>query len=215
MFLPGVFREDRPEIQYQLMREHCLGALTAVTDDGIEVDHLPFLIPQPYDKIPVLQTHVSRRNTIWERLNPDREVVVVFQGPEHYISPTWYPGSKTHGKVAPSWNYMVVHAYGMVRVQENQDWLMRHLHELTEQQEAQRSGPWKMTDSPEGYAEHLSQQVVGIEISVSRMPGKWQVSQHRSIPDRMGVINGLRAENSSSALTIADLIQENLPDSID
>ncbi len=212
MFIPNVFSQKNPEALYHLMQDNCLGALTCLTDTGLNTEHIPFLIPSDITPGAILQTHVSRRNPVWEKLDNTKEAMVIFQGQNHYISPSWYPGSKTHGKVAPSWNYMVVHAYGMIKVIEDGNWIARHFENLTEQLEENRDIPWRVNDLPEGYGAHLSKAVVGLEITETRFIGKWQTSQHRSIPDRLGVIEGLKAEGTPSALSIAKVIESALPE---
>jgi transcriptional regulator len=148
------------------------------------VNHIPFLMRDG-----MLVGHVARANDVWKNLAG--ESVVIFQGPEAYITPSWYASKREHGKVVPTWNYAVVHAHGTPRAIEDRDWLYALVTELTDANEASRPQPWKVTDAPAEFVRAQLGAIVGIEIAVARLVGKWKASQNRSAADRRGVIEGL------------------------
>lgn len=207
VYIPRHFEETRTEVLHELIRAHPLGTLVTMTDAGLEANHIPFvLVPEPAP-LGTLGGHVARANAVWKEFRPDVEALVIFQGPHSYITPTWYPSKQQSGEVVPTWNYAVVHARGLLRVIEDPDWLARHLHSLTDEHEAGRAAPWRVTDAPAAYVEKLTRAIVGIEISITRLLGKWKVSQNRSKADRGGVVDGLRQEGSGDAKAMADLVQ--------
>src|SRR5690606_21881976 len=127
-----------------------------------------------------LEGHVARANPVWKSLADGVESIVLFQGADAYITPSWYPGKRTHGKVVPTWNYVVVHAHGTPRLIEDRAWLREHLELLTNEQEAGAEEPWRVSDPPQDYTEGLMGAIVGVEIPISKLVGKWKVSQNRS-----------------------------------
>jgi transcriptional regulator len=138
------------------------------------------------------------------------EALMIFQGPEGYITPNWYPSKAQHGKVVPTWNYAIVHAYGLAEVMENKDWLRRHVNDLTNQQERTQPKPWALSDAPQSYVETMLRGIVGFRLIIARLEGKWKMSQNRELKDQLGVTKGLRQRAEGDDLEIADLIQRNL-----
>ena len=185
MYMPPHFAETDPAVLKALIRAHPLG--TWVVPDGgtLIVNHIPFLLRDDG----VLVGHVARANDVWKKLGA--ESVVVFQGAEAYITPSWYASKREHGKVVPTWNYAVVHAHGIPRAIEDRDWLYALVTALTDSQESRRPEPWKVTDAPEEYVRAALGAIVGIEMPVTRLVGKWKASQNRSEADRAGVTAGL------------------------
>jgi transcriptional regulator len=206
VYLPPIFREDRLEVMHDLMRAHPFATLVSFDGDALVANHLPLMIDQGASERGTLKGHVAKANPLWKTLDPSVEVLAVFQGPHHYISPSWYPSKKQHGKVVPTWNYAVVHAYGPVSVVVDPDRLLAHVKALTSRQEAGREHPWAVADAPADYVESQLKRIVGFEIPITRIEGKWKVSQNRSEADRDGVVEGLRAEESPSSAQVADLI---------
>jgi len=149
-------------------------------------------------KYGVLKGHVNRANSVWKSLPPTKESIVTFQGAESYISPSWYPSKQEHGKVVPTWNYVVLHAYGMPRAVTDKDWLYQHLNELTNQHESKLEKPWKVSDAPNNFIEKMSQGIVGIEIPISNLLGMWKTSQNKQQNDKQGIINGLGSHEMGS-----------------
>jgi transcriptional regulator len=200
MYLPAHFEETRVDVLRALMHEYPLGTLVTLASDGLNANHIPFEFdPEPAPS-GTLRCHVSRNNPVWRELDASVEPLVVFQGPQAYISPSWYHTKHETGKVVPTYNYLVVHAYGRARAVEDKDWLRSFVTRLTDRFEGAQQSPWKVTDAPRDYIEGLLNSIVGIEIEVSRFVGKWKASQNRSPEDRRGVVNALSKNESLSSL---------------
>lgn len=193
MYIPPHFEEKDPETLRALVRAHPLGAW--VTSELV-VNHIPLLL-----RGNTLVGHVSRANDVWKKLAG--ESVVIFQGPEAYITPSWYASKREHGKVVPTWNYAVVHVHGTPRAIEDRDWLLGLVTELTDTHEASRAQPWKVTDAPADYVQAQLKGIVGIEVSIRAMVGKWKASQNRSPADRAGVVEGLRERGDAGSAALA------------
>jgi transcriptional regulator len=211
MYLPVQFEERRIEVLHDLIRAHPLGTLITLTAEGLDANHLPFELdaaPPPYG---TLRGHVARANPLWQTFSRDLDVLVVFHGPEAYVSPAWYPTKKETGRVVPTWNYAVVHAYGPLRVIEDRSWLRALVERLTTRHEAGRPEPWRVSDAPADFVERLLDAIVGLEIPIVRLVGKWKVSQNRPPHDRAGVVEGLRREGGAGAAPMADLVAGTQP----
>src|SRR5262245_60073347 len=150
--------------------------------------------------------HVARANEAWQRFSKSVPSVVIFQGAESYITPSWYPSKHAHGKAVPTWNYAVVHAHGLPVVIEDKAWLLSHVNQLTDLHEADQALPWKVSDAPPDYIDRLISAIVGIEIPISKLAGKWKVSQNRSESDKLGVAAGLLARGNPQSNEMAALI---------
>ncbi len=208
MYVPSHFAETRVEVLHQLMRAHPLATLVTLTSEGLNANHIPMLLdpdPVPFGK---LCGHVARANNLWRDVSPAVEALAIFQGPEAYITPSWYQTKQETGKVVPTWNYAVVHAYGTIRVIEEQAWLRALVERLTDEQEAKKADPWQVADAPRDYVDGLLPAIVGIEISLTRLQGKWKMSQNQNEANRAGVINGLRQTDDAQAHAMADLIKQ-------
>ena len=199
MYIPKQFREERPEVLRAFIARHPLGALVALTADGLTANHLPMIWHEREGTAGVLHGHLARANPLWKTLAPEAPVLVIFGGANRYISPSWYPAKQEHGKVVPTWNYSVVHAHGTIRFNENPDHSLRHLGELTDHQEASRSEPWRVSDAPAEYIEPMVKRVIALEIAVTRLIGKFKASQHRHESERTAVAAALISEGLSSA----------------
>lgn len=208
MYLPQHFAEtDVPTLQ-ALLRAHPLATWVTPCDGELLVNHIPFLLDAGRGEYGVLCAHVARANPLWRALAAQATPsVAVFQGAQAYITPAWYPGKREDGKAVPTWNYAVVHAHGVPRVIEDGDWLLRHVEQLTATHEAGQAEPWQVSDAPAQYIEQMLRAVVGIEIPVTRLVGKWKVSQNRPERDRLGVLAGLRAQGDAAALNMAALVE--------
>jgi transcriptional regulator len=154
-----------------------------------------------------LRGHISRANTQWRDHTPTVEALAIFSGPQHYITPNWYLEKQETGKVVPTWNYVVVHAYGYLKVIEDGEWLMTHLASLTNIHEADSPVPWKIGDAPADYIAALTKGIVGLEMTIERLEGKWKVSQNRSERDRNGVAKGLAELNTAESLDMKALVE--------
>jgi transcriptional regulator len=194
VYIPEAFREDRPEVLYEFIRRHPLGALVCTTADGLTANHVPmFIALDPHGKA-LLRGHVARGNSVWKSLPPDAPVLVIFSGANHYITPSWYPAKQEHGKVVPTWNYSVVHAHGTVRFTDDRSQSVQYVRELTDLQEASRSDRWAVSDAPPAYIDSMAGAIVTFEIEVTRLVGKFKASQHRPEIERQAVLKSLELE---------------------
>lgn len=208
MYQPSLFREERLAVMHDLMRAHPLATLVTADGDGLTANHIPLMLHADLSERGTLRGHVARANELSRGAQADREALAIFQGPQHYVTPAWYPSKTAHGKVVPTWNYAVVHAHGRMRLIQDADWLGEHVQELTATHEAARAGAWAVTDAPDAFIARQLRAIVGFEMEISRLEGKWKMSQNRSPEDRAGVIDGLRGEGSAAARRVADLISE-------
>ncbi|HYM34312.1 MAG TPA: FMN-binding negative transcriptional regulator [Steroidobacteraceae bacterium] len=196
MYIQPPFVEQRPDALHKLIREYPLGTLVTQRDGGIEANHLPFLLDST--AATKLAAHLPRANPIWNDLH-EREVLIIFHGPNAYVSPSWYASKQTTGKAVPTWNYVVVHAYGIARIIEDKTWLRAHLELMTDTHEAAFEHPWKISDAPNEYIEKLFNFIVGLEISVTRLEGKIKLGQNRSKEDQESVLEKLSSTGSPLA----------------
>ena len=200
MYVPKHFAEDRIEILQQTIEDHPLGTLVTQHSTGLQANHIPFLVAEDPGPMGALNGHVARANTVWKSYEKDLEVLVIFHGPQGYVSPSWYPSKSEHGKVVPTWNYIVVHVYGRLSVIEDEAWLASHVAKLAELHEQYQPQPWSLNDAPDEYVAKMLKAIFGFEIVVTRIEGKWKLSQNRSKQDRKGVIDGLLEEDPDNAL---------------
>jgi len=204
MYDVEAFRETRVDVMHELITAYPLATLVVTTAQGLEANHIPLVIdpdPGPYG---TLRGHVARANPVWRTFNADTEVLAVFQGPQGYVTPSWYPSKVQHGKVVPTWNYVVVHAHGSLKIYEDAEWLRALVTRLTESQESQREKPWQVTDAPGDYVNTMLKAIVGIEIPIRRLQGKWKMSQNRLPQDREGVIGALQVQGDAAGSAMLD-----------
>ena len=209
MYLPSHFEETRVEILHGLIRAHPLGALVTFEADGLNANHIPFEIDPDPEPLGTLRAHVARANPVWHEFSREVEPLVIFQGPQGYITPSWYPSKKETGKVVPTFNYIVVHAYGTMRVVEDADWLRKFVGGLTDRFEAPRAQPWAVSDAPDDFVTMQLRAIVGVEIQLTRLIGKWKTSQNRPAADQLGVVAGLRESEDAMALAMAVAVERN------
>jgi len=193
MYQPSAFREDRLETLHDLIRAHPLATLITSGSGGLIANLVPFIVVNSGDK-GTLRAHVAKANDQVAALQAGAETLVVFHGPEAYITPSWYAAKKENGRVVPTWNYLVVQARGTPRVIDDPAWLRVQIEALTSQQEGRRAEPWKVSDAPPEYVDAQIKAIIGIEIPIQTIEGKWKVSQNRSDADRHGVCEGLARE---------------------
>jgi transcriptional regulator len=206
-----MFREERVPVLHQMIREHGLATLVTLGPDGLTADHIPMELDADTGSLGTLLGHVSRANPIWRRPAADVEALSVFQGAQSYITPAWYETKRESGKVVPTWNYVAVHAHGRIRAIEDRAWLRAFVERLTDRYEADRPDRWRVTDAPEAFVEGLLKGIVGIEIPIARIEGKWKVSQNRPGADRAGVAAGLRTLDEPRHRAMARLVDEGAP----
>lgn len=208
MYLPSHFREDRPEVLHRLMQEYPLAALISSGPSGLAANHLPLLLDPTAGPCGTLTGHLARANDQWRDFG-HAEVLAIFQGPQSYVSPDWYPSKHETGKAVPTWNYAVVHVRGTIEIFEDAARLRGFLSRLTEQHEASRPTPWAVADAPTEYIDNLTRAIVGFELRITGIEGKWKVSQNQPERNREGVVAGLTAELGASGADMVELISRN------
>jgi len=202
MYLPSHFAESRPQVLRDFIASHPFGLLvTQNRAGGIDANSIPFFLDAADEATTgVLRAHVARANLLWKDARDDVDALVVFQGPHGYVSPAWYPSKAEHGKVVPTWNYVMVQARGRLRAIDDKAWLRAFVTRLTDHHEAGRPAPWAVSDAPADFIEATLGAIVGLEIELSSLVGKWKVSQNRAAADRAGVVDGLLRERDDEAL---------------
>jgi transcriptional regulator len=193
MYLPSHFEEKRPELIHEFVCANPLGLLvTQDADHSVRANSIPFVLDaDPAGGPGILRAHVARANPVWRDARTDTESLVVFQGPQAYISPSFYPSKAEHGKVVPTYNYVMVQGRGTLRAIDDAQWVRAFVTRLTERHESTRAAPWAVTDAPEDFIATMVRAIVGIEIVLTSLTGKWKVGQNRSTADRQGVARGL------------------------
>jgi len=208
MYQPPHFREDRREVQHALIRNHPLGLLISSGEGGLLANPIPFRLVNTDLGVGTLQAHMARANPQWRALAAGAEVLVVFQGADHYVTPSLYETKRETGKVVPTWNYAIVQVRGTVRVIEDSQWLRALVGRLTDGHESRRMIPWAVDDAPDDFITAQLKGIVGIEVQITAIEGKWKVSQNRNEADRLGVAEGLEAEASGAAAAMAAMVRE-------
>lgn len=205
MYQPQVFREDRLDTLHALIRAHPLGTLITSGAGGLLANLVPFTLVEEGEK-GMLRAHVAKANDQVEALCAGADTLVLFQGPDAYITPSWYVSKREHGRVVPTWNYAIVQARGTPRIIDDPAWLRAQVQQLTASQEQKRPLPWKVDDAPEPYIAGQLQSIIGVEIGIVTIEGKWKVSQNRPTADRQSVEEGLRADGVHEEM--ANLVAE-------
>jgi len=210
MYTPAQFEESRVEVMQALMRAHPLATLVTQGESALVADHIPVetaAAPAPWG---TLRGHIARANPLWRTCRDGAQSLAIFQGPQIYIIPSFYPTKRETGEVVPTWDYAVVHARGVLRFIQDAVWLHALVSRLTDAHEAPRAAPWKVGDAPPAYIDKMLAAIVGFEMTIESLTGKWKVSQNRGPADRRGVIEGLRAgadaRDSADARDIADML---------
>lgn len=209
MYQPPHNVEDRELVMHQLIRTYPLGLLISGGREGLLANHIPFVLSTEAGEPAVLECHLALANQQWREFEGGAPCLVVFQGPQAYVTPSWYPAKQEHGKVVPTWNYVVVQVRGTAHTVSDRDWLLRHLNELTNENETAMKDPWKVSDAPSGYVNSQMKGIKGLRIEVSAMAGKWKTSQNRSLADRYGVVKGL-SELGGEADDVAQVMNSQL-----
>jgi transcriptional regulator len=206
-YLPPHFREDDPQRIGALIDAYPLATLVAHDRYGLHAHHIPLLLEPRGGDHGTLIGHVARNNTVWSS-SAGTEVLAVFQAADAYITPNWYPTKQDTHEVVPTWNYAVVHVWGPLVVHEDEKWLRGAVGKLTKVMERTNTPPWKMGDAPQDYITSMLGSIVGIEIPILRIIGKWKASQNRNAADHRGVVEGLRSRSSAGDLLMADIMTE-------
>ena len=208
MYIPPANEETRLPVMREMIAAHPLATLVTLGSTGLFATHLPMFLDSDGTDLGVLKGHIARGNAQAHDFRADLDALAIFAGHQHYISPNWYPGKLEHGKEVPTWNYVVVHAYGPLRVIEDQAWLMEFLNHLTDTHEAGSPRPWKVGDAPPDYIRAVLKGIVGIEVPIRRIEGKWKTSQNRTPADRRGVVAGLEKLNTRESLAMKELVEK-------
>jgi transcriptional regulator len=201
MYQPDHHREDRIDVQHDLIETHPFGLLISTGEDGLLANGLPFLLQRSVGPKGRLQAHIARANPQWKGLD-GQEVLVVFQGPLTYVTPAFYETKRETGKVVPTWNYAMVQARGIACLRDDPAWLDTQIAALTDRHEASRAEPWEVSDAPRPYIEAQLRGIVGIDIDIRQIEGKWKVSQNRPVADRLGVAQGLAEAHPEMAALV-------------
>ncbi len=208
MYVPPDFEEERMDVLRELILQYPLATLVTKTTDSIVANHIPMqhlAEPAPYG---VLRGHIARANTVWRETSADGDCLAIFQGPSAYVSPGYYPTKQETGKVVPTWNYAVVHARGPVRFVHDIDWLRSLVEKQTNHHEREQPVPWEVDDAPPQYTQAMLAAIVGVEIDIKGLIGKWKLSQNRQEKDIHGVLEGLRHNGSAEEARLADMLHE-------
>jgi transcriptional regulator len=208
MYIPPHFREDRADVLHRMMEQHNFATLVTLGAGGLIANHIPLLLDRTAGPFGTLRGHVSKANAQWRDSLPDVEALAIFQGPAAYISPSWYPSKAETGRVVPTYNYIVVQAHGPMRTFQDPSLLHEHVRALTMGQETAYAQPWKIEDAPAEFIQGMLKGIVGIEIPIARLEGKWKVSQNRTAAERAGAVKGLQASDDPECKAMADLISE-------
>jgi transcriptional regulator len=206
VYIPRHFQEDRIDVLHELIQTHGLATLVTYGSSGLIASHVPMLLdpePAPHG---TLRGHLSRANPQWRDYAAEVPALAIFQGTQHYIRPSWYPSKEEHGKTVPTWNYIVVHAYGRLELFEDRALLLKNVRDLTVRHEAEFPVPWGVDDAPPEYVEAQLKGIIGVALRIDRLEGKWKVSQNRSMADRAGVATGLRELDTDESRAMADLV---------
>jgi transcriptional regulator len=208
MYRPDLFRVDDVPQMHALMRARPFAALVSAGPMGLYATHLPTVLKDE-GSYGVIECHIARGNPHRNDL-AGGEAMMIFQGAEAYITPNWYPSKADHGKVVPTWNYAVVHAYGRPEVMDDREWLRRHVSDLTVQQERSEEKPWAVTDAPASFVDAMLRGIVGFRFAITRLEGKWKMSQNREMADRAGVVEGLERRADGDDAEIAELVSRHV-----
>jgi transcriptional regulator len=207
MYIPKQFEEPRVDVMHELIRARPLATLVTLSAGGLNANHIPLHLLESPAPFGTLQGHVARANPVLSDLEKNIEVLAVFHGPDAYITPSWYVTKKETGKVVPTWNYAVVHAYGYLRVVDDAAWLRAQLEALTAHNEASFPERWAVSDAPHEFTERLIANIVGFEMVISRLSGKWKVSQNQPKQNQASVIEGLKASGQQESSAMAALVE--------
>ena len=207
MYIHKQFEEPRIDIMHALIRAYPLATLVTYSSGVLNANHIPVYLsgsPAPYG---ALQGHIARANPLLGEIADGIETLALFQGPDSYISPSWYATKKETGEVVPTWNYAVVHAYGVLRVVDNASWLRAQLDALTEHNESPFPEPWAVSDAPPEHINKIMAAIIGVEMVITKLLGKWKVSQNQPTQNQVSVIAGLKASGLPESEAMAALVE--------
>ena len=210
MYVPPHFVEDDKAALHQAIGETRLATLVTLGSEGMEASHMPILLDAGEGPYGAIRGHLARANPQWRRASAETPALVMFLGPDAYVSPNWYATKRETGKVVPTWNYLAIHAYGRVEFFEDAERLRAIVTSLTQRHEGRREKPWAVSDAPEDYIQAQLRGIIGFRLPIDRLEGKWKLSQNRPEADRRGVNEGLEGEGGALESTIAQRMKDGL-----
>jgi len=202
MYVPSHFVEDRVDVLHAALREAGLATLVTLGADGLDASHIPLLLEPEPGPLGRLVGHVARANPQWRTTPDGSAALAIVLGPDAYVSPSWYPSKRETGRVVPTWNYVAIHAHGTVRFFQERERLLDVVARLTDRHEHLRPVQWKVTDAPPDYLDDMLKGIVGVELTIMRIEGKWKASQNKDEADRLGVEEGLRSEGEAAMASL-------------
>ena len=212
MYIPASYAEHDVAALFDFIEGNPLGILvTSSPSDGLFATHLPLLVHRDRGARGVLAGHLARANPHHRQAAAGAEALVVFSGPDAYVTPSWYEAKREHGRVVPTWNYAAVHVYGTLRFHDDPAFLRQHLEALTDRHESPRPTPWAVSDAPDDFIAKQMQAIVGVELEITRLEGKWKMSQNRSAADIDGVVRGLRESEAPVDQAVAEIVAARKP----
>jgi transcriptional regulator len=206
MYVPVHFKEERVSTMHDAIRKYGFGTLVTLSEQELEASHLPLLIEPEPAPLGTLLGHLARANPQWQRVKPGMEALAIFLGPNTYITPSWYPTKQQSGKVVPTWNYLAIHASGTLSFFDDPDELRAHVGKMTDTHEQRRDAPWAVNDAPERFVEQMLKAIIGFKLRITRLEGKWKMSQNRPAPDVSGVLDGLARENGEGPDAVREIV---------
>lgn len=209
LHIPRKFKQENIDVLISLIREHPFATLITSTDSGIEVNHLPLSLCEMDDNL-YLKGHIAKVNPVWRATEPLSNGLIVFNGPNSYISPSYYPTKKENGKAVPTWNYVVVHVKGKIRFIHDSQWIYDALEQLTLEHERGQAKPWSILDAPESYIQKMLPAIVGVEVAIESITGQWKLSQNHPEVNQKGVIDSLLSKYDTSSQSIASMMSIHL-----
>jgi len=204
MYIPRWFKEDRLPVLHQAIDRIAFGTLVTIAPSGLIASHIPMFVDKSEGESGTLYGHIARGNSQWRDSSPTVDALAIFLGPDSYISPMWYQSRKETGKVVPTWNYVAIHVYGPAHFFDERDRLLALVTHLTEIHESELEEQWKVSDAPQNYIEAELKSIVGFEMPITRIEGKWKMNQNRSVEDRKGVIRALSDQHAEAAESVAN-----------
>jgi transcriptional regulator len=206
MYVPVHFKEDRVPVLHDAIRTYGFGTLVTSSEQELDASHLPMLLDPEPAPLGTLLGHVARANPQWQRAKPGFQALAIFLGPNTYITPSWYPTKQQTGKVVPTWNYLAIHAYGTISFYDDAAALRDHVGNMTDTHEASRAAPWAVSDAPADFVKNMLGAIVGFRLLITKLEGKWKMSQNRPDQDVSGVLEGLAREDGEGHGPVAEII---------
>ncbi|HLJ61890.1 MAG TPA: FMN-binding negative transcriptional regulator [bacterium] len=210
MYVPTHFKEDRVPVLHDAIRRFGFGTLVTHGSSGLEASHIPLLLDDSQAPCGTLHGHLARPNRQWKDIGSGTHALAIFLGPNTYISPSWYPTKQETGKVVPTWDYLAIHAYGEIHTFDDPERLREHVTRLTKAHEGGRPAPWAVSDAPSEFIDSMLRGIVGVVIRITRLEGKWKMSQNRPAQDQAAVLEGLMGEGGLDQAAVADIIRSRL-----